>query len=201
MSEPRRFDVLAEVLARVTIERNGTKLAPVPSPPAVIPRSNNQIVQVLWIMLLERFVDFDGTAKVLLIPPPSDIQVGNFQWAFDVRHYGLLLPKVIVVRMCQEIVPGRHLAVKIGFVDVGENSEIEKGLKRVGGIKGIEIRIGVLRGFEKCSIFETIAQTESPVVMEVVAEKHSTEPPARETVEVARLPKDVNVEISVIAVQ
>ena len=38
-------------------------------------------------------------------------------------------------------------------------------------------------------------------INEVYGQFFTTEPPARETVEVARLPKDVNVEISVIAVQ
>jgi len=39
------------------------------------------------------------------------------------------------------------------------------------------------------------------VVNEVYGQFFTTEPPARETVQVARLPKDVNVEISVIAVE
>jgi len=38
-------------------------------------------------------------------------------------------------------------------------------------------------------------------INEVYGSFFTTEPPARETVQVARLPKDVNVEISVIAVQ
>lgn len=40
-----------------------------------------------------------------------------------------------------------------------------------------------------------------PVVNAVYGSYFSTEPPARETVEVARLPKDVHVEISCIAVK
>jgi 2-iminobutanoate/2-iminopropanoate deaminase len=39
------------------------------------------------------------------------------------------------------------------------------------------------------------------VVNEVYGHFFTSEPPARETVQVARLPKDVNVEISVIAVE
>jgi 2-iminobutanoate/2-iminopropanoate deaminase len=39
------------------------------------------------------------------------------------------------------------------------------------------------------------------VVNEVYGQFFTSEPPARETVQVARLPKDVNVEISVIAVK
>jgi len=39
------------------------------------------------------------------------------------------------------------------------------------------------------------------IVNEVYGQFFTSEPPARETVQVARLPKDVNVEISVIAVE
>jgi 2-iminobutanoate/2-iminopropanoate deaminase len=39
-----------------------------------------------------------------------------------------------------------------------------------------------------------------PLVNEVYGSRFTSSPPARETVEVARLPKDVNVEISCIAV-
>lgn len=40
-----------------------------------------------------------------------------------------------------------------------------------------------------------------PKVNEIYGANFSTDPPARETVEVSRLPKDVNVEISCIAVK
>jgi 2-iminobutanoate/2-iminopropanoate deaminase len=43
--------------------------------------------------------------------------------------------------------------------------------------------------------------TNFPVVNEVYGKRFSIDPPARETVEVSRLPKDVNVEISCIAVK
>lgn len=52
----------------------------------------------------------------------------------------------------------------------------------------------------KCSIFLSTLFA-FPVVNEVYGEFFTGEPPARETVEVARLPRDVNVEISVIAVK
>lgn len=52
----------------------------------------------------------------------------------------------------------------------------------------------------KCSIFlKDMGQF--PVVNEAYAKKFVSNPPARETVEVSRLPKDVNVEISCIAVK
>lgn len=52
----------------------------------------------------------------------------------------------------------------------------------------------------KCSIFLNDMNNFS-AVNEVYGKYFSTNPPARETVEVSRLPKDVNVEISCIAVR
>jgi 2-iminobutanoate/2-iminopropanoate deaminase len=51
----------------------------------------------------------------------------------------------------------------------------------------------------KCSIFLKDMNT-FPVVNEVYGKYFTNNPPARETVEVSRLPKDVNVEISCIAI-
>jgi 2-iminobutanoate/2-iminopropanoate deaminase len=51
----------------------------------------------------------------------------------------------------------------------------------------------------KCSIFLK-NMNNFPLVNEVYGQFFKTNPPARETVEVSRLPKDVNVEISCIAV-
>ncbi len=52
----------------------------------------------------------------------------------------------------------------------------------------------------KCSIFLK-SMNDFGQVNEVYGSYFPSDPPARETVEVARLPKDVNVEISVIAVR
>ena len=52
----------------------------------------------------------------------------------------------------------------------------------------------------KCSIFLK-DMNNFPKVNEIYGKYFSSNPPARETVEVSRLPKDVNVEISCIAVK
>lgn len=52
----------------------------------------------------------------------------------------------------------------------------------------------------KCSIFLK-DMADFPKVNEAYGKYFTSNPPARETVEVSRLPKDVNVEISCIAVQ
>jgi 2-iminobutanoate/2-iminopropanoate deaminase len=51
----------------------------------------------------------------------------------------------------------------------------------------------------KCSIFLK-DMNNFPVVNEVYGKYFTSNPPARETIEVSRLPKDVNVEISCIAI-
>lgn len=52
----------------------------------------------------------------------------------------------------------------------------------------------------KCTIFLK-DMNQFPQVNEAYGKKFTASPPARETVEVSRLPKDVNVEISCIAVK
>ncbi len=52
----------------------------------------------------------------------------------------------------------------------------------------------------KCTIFLK-DMNQFPKVNEVYGKNFNSNPPARETVEVSRLPKDVNVEISCIAVK
>ena len=52
----------------------------------------------------------------------------------------------------------------------------------------------------KCTIFLK-DMSQFPLVNEAYGKKFTSNPPARETVEVSRLPKDVNVEISCIAVK
>ncbi len=52
----------------------------------------------------------------------------------------------------------------------------------------------------KCTIFLK-DMNQFPQVNEAYGKKFTSSPPARETVEVSRLPKDVNVEISCIAVR
>ena len=52
----------------------------------------------------------------------------------------------------------------------------------------------------KCTIFLK-DMNQFPQVNEAYGKKFTTNPPARETVEVSRLPKDVNIEISCIAVK
>jgi 2-iminobutanoate/2-iminopropanoate deaminase len=76
-----------------------------------------------------------------------------------------------------------------------ETHQVMKNLEAVLKAAGMDFTHVV-----KCSIF--LKDMSSFAAMnEVYGEYFKTNPPARETVEVSRLPKDVNVEISCIAVK
>lgn len=76
-----------------------------------------------------------------------------------------------------------------------ETRQVMKNLEAVLKAAGMEFSNVV-----KCSIFLK-DMNNFPVVNEVYGSYFPENPPARETVEVSRLPKDVNVEISCIAVK
>lgn len=85
---------------------------------------------------------------------------------------------------------------KIVSGDIGlETDQVMKNIKAVLGVAGMKFSNVV-----KCSIFLN-DMNNFPKVNEAYGKYFTSNPPARETVEVSRLPKDVNVEISCIAVK
>lgn len=76
-----------------------------------------------------------------------------------------------------------------------ETNMVLKNISEILSVSGMDFSHVV-----KCSIFLK-DMSQFPVVNEAYGKKFTTNPPARETVEVSRLPKDVNVEISCIAVK
>jgi len=76
-----------------------------------------------------------------------------------------------------------------------ETTQVMKNLEAILSVAGMNFSNVV-----KCSIFLK-DMNNFPVVNEVYGKYFSENPPARETVEVSRLPKDANVEISCIAVK
>ncbi|MFM7429351.1 MAG: RidA family protein [Flammeovirgaceae bacterium] len=77
---------------------------------------------------------------------------------------------------------------------VDETTQVMKNLEEV--LKSANMNFSHV---VKCTIFLK-DMNNFPTVNEVYGKSFKTNPPARETVEVSRLPKDVNVEISCIAV-
>lgn len=76
---------------------------------------------------------------------------------------------------------------------VKETHQVMKNLRAILAESGMN-----LSNVVKCSIFVK-DMSDFTTVNEVYGEYFENDPPARETVEVARLPKDVSVEISCIA--
>ena len=90
--------------------------------------------------------------------------------------------------------------IALALVEAGANIEDEtrQVMKNISSIlEAAEMTFG---NVVKCSIFVKDINNFA-AINGVYGEFFTTNPPARETVEVARLPKDVNVEISCIAVQ
>lgn len=89
--------------------------------------------------------------------------------------------------------------VAIELAPLGDiRAETEQVMKNIGAI----LQAGGMdyTNIVKASIFVK-DMNNFAAINEVYGQYFAAEPPARETVEVARLPKDVNVEISVIAIQ
>ncbi|MEP2670962.1 MAG: RidA family protein [Cyclobacteriaceae bacterium] len=78
---------------------------------------------------------------------------------------------------------------------IAETNQVMKNLEAVLKEAGMDFSHVV-----KCSIFLS-DMNNFPKVNEAYGQYFQSNPPARETVEVSRLPKDVNVEISCIAVK
>lgn len=76
-----------------------------------------------------------------------------------------------------------------------ETQQVMKNLEEILKAAGMDFSNVV-----KCTIFLK-DMNNFPKVNEVYGSRFTTQPPARETVEVSRLPKNVNVEISCIAVK
>jgi 2-iminobutanoate/2-iminopropanoate deaminase len=85
---------------------------------------------------------------------------------------------------------------KMVFGNIGlETEQVMKNIKAVLIAAGMDFPNVV-----KCSIFLN-DMNNFPKVNEAYGKSFTSNPPARETVEVSRLPKDVNVEISCIAIK
>ena len=88
--------------------------------------------------------------------------------------------------------------IALALVEVGANIEDEtrQVMKNMGAI--LEAANMTFENVVKCSIF--VKDMNNFVAINgVYGEFFTSNPPARETVEVARLPRDVNVEISCVA--
>jgi len=90
--------------------------------------------------------------------------------------------------------------IALSLVEAGANIEDETRQIMKNILAILEAANMTFENVVKCSIFVKDMNNFAKI-NGVYGEYFSTNPPARETIEVARLPKDVNVEISCVAVQ
>jgi 2-iminobutanoate/2-iminopropanoate deaminase len=126
---------------------------------------------------MAKTVIYSGDAPEPIGPYSQAIQIGNQLWvsgqiAID-RTSGQLINSDIQAETRQVMENLQHILTAAGFT---------------------------FDHVVKCSIFLK-DMNKFPQVNEVYGSFFTTQPPARETVEVSRLPKDVRVEISCIAVR
>src|SRR5437868_12360881 len=98
VGEPRRLNPVLEIERGWGSEVDVAKLrAARARPTTVIPRTNNQVVQVLRVVLLEQLVDTNRPVKVFLIPPASDVQ-RRYGDPIHIWRHCLTLPECIEAR-------------------------------------------------------------------------------------------------------
>lgn len=126
---------------------------------------------------MSKNVVYSGDAPEPIGPYSQGIQVGNFLFVSGQIGFDKTTNSLVTNDIHQET----HLVMKN-----------LSAILKAGGMDFSNV--------VKCTIFLK-DMNNFPKVNETYGSYFTTAPPARETVEVARLPKDVNVEISCIAVK
>src|SRR2546427_1856844 len=168
VTKKRRFDIFAK-FARGFVSREGNDADGVALwalPFAVIPRAGTNEMCSVGIMFGGVTENLPRSPGIFLIPEAGDIQIGN-GGSMELIHPGFFFPEIVVIGMCNGIVPVRNRAVQIFRVDVSERAQGEIPLV---GIVNFKIEIGVLifvRLF-KHGIFEVVALAQRAVAVIVI---------------------------------
>lgn len=125
-------------------------------------------------------------AKEVIYTDQAPEPIGPYSQAIKAANTLYISGQIAIDRATGKMITG----------DIGqETDQVMKNLKGILEKAGMDFSHVV-----KCSIFLN-DMGDFPKVNETYGKYFTSNPPARETVEVSRLPKDVNVEISCIAVK
>lgn len=125
-------------------------------------------------------------SKEVIYSPDAPEPIGPYSQAIKVGNTLYLSGQIAIQRSTGAMITGNITE---------ETQQVMKNLSSVLSAAGMDFS-----NIVKTTIFLKDMGS-FPKVNEVYGSYFSTNPPARETVEVSRLPKDVNVEISCIAVK
>ncbi len=170
--KPRRLDLLAEQYGRVGAELDRAQTVAVASCPAtVVPGADDEIVDPLGVVLLQRVVDRQRTVEIFLVPPAGH-RKRRYGHRLAGKHGAHLpaAPVFVEVRVGGKVGPGRTLLVKVLGVNVGKTAQPEEPFEGIGPIEAK--RFADPSGLEVGDVLEPVAQTEGAVVAEIVALEH-----------------------------
>src|SRR5262249_510174 len=129
--EEGALELLAELPGRRRPELDRPQAVADPgAPPPVVPRPDHDRAEVPRVLLFPGLVDLQRAVEVLLVPPAGDVQGRDLrpcQEAID----RLTPPESVVVRVVDEVVPGRQLAVEVALIGGGQRPEGQEPLVRV----------------------------------------------------------------------
>ncbi|MFM9839100.1 MAG: RidA family protein [Cyclobacteriaceae bacterium] len=125
-------------------------------------------------------------AKEVIYSPNAPEPIGPYSQAIQAGNMLFVSGQVAIDKVSGQIITSTIF---------DETAQVMKNLHEILKSAGMDFNQVV-----KCTIFLK-DMNNFPHVNEVYGKSFPSQPPARETVEVSRLPKDVNVEISCIAVR
>lgn len=125
-------------------------------------------------------------AKEVIYSPNAPEPIGPYSQAIQAGNLLFVSGQVAIDKASGQIITSTIF---------DETAQVMKNLHEILKSAGMDFAHVV-----KCTIFLK-DMNNFPHVNEVYGKSFPSQPPARETVEVSRLPKDVNVEISCIAVR
>lgn len=124
-------------------------------------------------------------SKEVIYSPAAPEPIGPYSQAIRSGNMLFVSGQIAIDRTTGNVISGDIAA---------ETEQVMKNLASVLSAAGMDFSHVV-----KCTIFLS-SMNDFPVVNGIYGKYFTAAPPARETVEVRRLPKDVNVEISCIAI-